>query len=260
MKFVSWVGSVAVMCIAGAAVAGTPTTPKGHVVEDFPLQAFFHASHAWRVKIYATSDKGSDYAANPVYVCFIERGANQRLPPHGRPSPDTHCSTLGTGMHEMRSFTSARLQMLPGTKGGDARPSLVIHAGWSGGGSGFLQGVYVFNYIPNTDQFEQTFHSTIVDNGVQQFVGKGPLAGMFVTADQVYVGNEPNMAVPLHYEIDVYEPAPRGYVRVLGMATRKRYPSFRSGDMLRDPIAKFTPEISRAIKTIYASDVAAVEK
>ncbi|MBS0381136.1 MAG: hypothetical protein JSR56_01775 [Proteobacteria bacterium] len=257
MKIGSLVNALALLCVAGTAVAATAQPANERLVKDIPLQSFFQASHPWQAKIYQPGGKYADIGNQPVRVCLVGI--------LGNPKPYTVCTALFGGTpvdgraFPMQSFRDASLQLLPGPDGRQ-RPALVVRATFSGGGSGWLQGVYVWNYDSRLGIFQKTFVSVAGGGGQQEFVNHGPLKGAFVRVDQVYEGDEPNMATPTRYEMNVYEPAPMGYVRVLSLLTKKRYPNYRTERNLPDPIATLTPIMSRALKAVYPGGVAALER
>ncbi len=105
----------------------------------------------------------------------------------------------------------------------------------------------------------QTFKSVISQAGDQKFVSEGPLAGAFVSIDQVYEG-EANMESPMRYQMNIYEPAPLGYVKVLSMLSENRYPSNHTRDGLSDAIATLMPAMSRALRAVYPDGVSALQR
>lgn len=257
MKFGSPIVALALLSLSGVAAVVEAKPPDEHLVKDIPLQAFFHASHPWQAKIYQSNGKDADTGNLPVRVCLVGS--------LGNPKPYDACTSLYGGASvdgrafPMQSFRDASLRILSGPDG-TQRPALVVRATFSGGGSGWLQGVYVWNYDSRLGIFQKTFVSVAGGGGQQEFVTKGSLAGAFVRVDQVYEGDEPNMAAPTRYEMTIYEPAPMGYVKVLSVLTAERYPNYRTERNLPDPIATLTPIMSRALKAVYPEGVAALER
>ena len=257
MRIGSLVSALALLCVAGAAVAARAAPTNDSLVKDISLQSFFHASHPWQVKIYQPDGKDADFGNQPVRVCLVGS--------LGNPRPYTVCkalyggATVGGRAFPLQTFRDASLQMLSGPDG-TQRPALVVRATFSGGGSGWLQGVYVWTYDRRLGIFQRTFGSVVPGGGQQKFVTKGPLAGAFVRVEPVYEGDEPNMASPTRYEMTIYEPAPMGYLKVLSLLTQKRYPNYRSERNLPDPIATLTPIMSRALKAVYPAGITPLER
>lgn len=258
MKIGSLVCALALLCMTGVAVAATVEPTTGYrLVKNIPLQAFFHASHPWQAKIYQPNGGDAEFGDQPVRLCLVG--------PLGGPKPYTVCKDLYGGLPvdgralPMQSLRDASLRMLSGPAG-TKRPALVIRATFSGGGSGWLQGVYVWTYDSRLGIFQKTFESVAGGGGQQEFVTKGPLAGAFVQVEPIYEGDEPNMASPTRYAMDIYEPAPMGYVKVLSTLTEKRYPNYRTERNLPDAIATLTPIMSRALKAVYPGGISALER
>lgn len=257
MKALPLIAALALALLSSATSAGTPVAPKERLVKAIPLQAFFHTAHPWKVSIYQPSGRNADTGSQPIRVCLV--GAL------GNPKPVIVCKALYGGapvdgrVFPMQSLSSAKLELLSGPDG-TQRPALVVGATFSGGGSGWLQGVYVWNYDRRLDIFQETFQSVVGGAGQQEFVKNGPLAGAFVRVAQVYEGDEVNMMSPVRYQMTVYEPVPLGYTRVLSLLTDKRYPSNHAGGGLPDAIAVLTPTMSRALKAVYPGGVPALER
>ncbi|MGH8184803.1 MAG: hypothetical protein ACREPH_14200 [Rhodanobacteraceae bacterium] len=257
MRIGSLLSALVLQGICGAAVAAAAGSPKDHLVKDISLQTFFHATHPWQAKIYQLGGKDADMGNQPVRVCLVGS--------MGNPKPYIACKALYGGApvdgraFPMQSFRDASLQTLSGPDG-TQRPALVVRATFSGGGSGWLQGIYVWNYDRRLGIFEETFESVAPGGGEQEFVKKGPLTGAFVQVEPVYEGDEPNMASPTRYAMDVYYPTSLGYVRVLSILSSKRYPNYRTEQNLSDPIATLTPIMSRALKAVYPGGVSALER
>lgn len=257
MKFGSLIVALVLLGLAGTVNGAEAEPPHGRLVGDFPLQAFFHASHPWQAKIYQPDGKDADTGNRPVRVCLVGLLGNSK--------PYAVCKALYGGVPvdgralPMQSFRDASLRMVVGP-GGTRRPVLVVRATFSGGGSGWLQGVYVWNYDSRLGIFQRSFKSVVGGGGQQEFIDHGPLTGAFVKVDPVYEGDEPNMASPTRYEMTVYEPAAVGYIKVLSLLTAKRYPNYRTEKNLPDPIATLTPVMSRALKAVYPAGVTALER
>jgi hypothetical protein len=60
--------------------------------------------------------------------------------------------------------------------------------------------------------------------------------------------------------MDIYYPAPLGYVKDLSLLSGKRYPNYRLGHNLSDAIATLTPIMSSALKSVYPDGVSALER
>lgn len=261
MRITALIVGLALAFSTGIALCATAGAPKGHLLKDIELQSFFHTPDRWQVKIYEPAGQNAEFRNQPVRVCFVkEQDIND---------PASACAALfggaaqpdGTGL-PLQTLDSAYLQMLPAPDGGPGRPSLVVRATFAGGGPGELKGLYVWtdSAANHGGSFDQTFSSVISQAGDQQFVHKGLLAGAFVSIDQVHEGNEPDMESPVRYQMTVYEPAPLGYVKVLSMLSKKRYPSNHTRDGLSHAIDTLTPALSRALKAVYPEGVAELQR
>lgn len=252
--------------------SGTPpweikpsTAPEYRLVKNISLQTFFHTAKPWKLEIYEPITPADESAPvwYPVEVCIF--GPDDPQPPAGC-QPLVSGEALPNGLlYPMQEFDSATLKMLPGPPGKRARPSLVVRASYVSGVAGALNGVYVWNDTPrlgidkrNFDGFFLTFSSVVDQTGQQEFVKQGPLAGSFVSVGQIMEGDETNLESPRYYEIDVYYPASFGYVKVLGLLSQEHYPSNNTGGGLRNAIDVLTPEISRALNSVYPSGVSKV--
>lgn len=253
---------MALVCYVGAAASATAVAPKGRLVKDIQIQAFFHTAHPWQLKIYQPDGQDAEFGKRPVRVCFVP------APLDGR-NLHTDCTalfgaaSLSDGrMSPLQTLDSAKLEMLPGGAGRTGQAALVIRATFAGGGPGQLEGVYVWTDTSSDHQgsFTRTFSSVISQAGEQKFVTRGPLAGAFVAVDQVYEGDEANMESPVRYRMTIYEPVPLGYMKVLSMLSEKRYPSNHTGDGLPDPIATLTPIMSQALKAVYPEGVSVLQR
>lgn len=257
MKSGSLIVALVLLSLSGMAAVAEAKPPDERLVKDIPLQTFFHASHPWQVKIYQPDGKDADIGNQPVRVCLVGS--------LGNPEPYDVCTSLYGGApvdgraFPMQSLSDASLQMLSGPDG-TQRPALVVKATFSGGGSGWLQGVYVWDYDSRLGIFRKAFESVATGAGQQEFVKQGPLAGAFVHVDQVYAGDEANMMSPVRYRMTIYEPIPLGYEQVLSLLSEKRYPSNHTGDGLPDAIATLTPIMSRALKAVYPDGVSILER
>lgn len=257
MRIGSVVGALVLGCAASTALSATAATPTERLAKDIQLQAFFHTAHPWQVKIYEPTGPDADTGSEPVRVCLIGELEN--------PKPYTVCTKLFGGApvdgraFPMQSFRDASLEILSGPHG-TQRPALIVSATFSGGGSGWLQGVYVWIYDRRLGIFRKAFDSVASGAGQQVFVKAGPLAGAFVHVDQVYTGSEVNMMSPVRYRMTMYEPVPLGYEEVLSLLSEKRYPSNHTGAGLPDAIATLTPTMSRALKAVYPDGVAVLEQ
>lgn len=238
----------------------TPGVPY-QLVKEIALQSFFHTAKPFDVAIYYRDEPiGTPADWYPVEVCIFGQG-EPRLSRGCQPLVDGESLPWGL-VYPMQKFDGATLEMLPGAPGTPTRPSLVVRASYLSGLAGELHGVYVWNDTPrlehdsrNFDSFFLTFKSVVSEAGQQEFVMKGPLAGAFVSVDQISEGNEPDAESPRHYQINVFRPVPFGYVKVLSMLSTKRYPSNHTEQGLHDPISVLTPEISRALKSVYPNGV-----
>ncbi|WP_158755932.1 hypothetical protein [Dyella sp. S184] len=256
MKTIPLIGVLAMVCYASSALSGTGMEAQERLVKDMPLQPFFHSHHPWQLKIYQPIGQDAEMGDNPVRVCFVG--------PMDAKAPEVQCNALVGGSFPkgqpvpLQTLDSVDLEMLPSSNDPAGRPSIVVRATFWGGGPGLLKGLFVWADT-STDhrqgQFMQTFKSDITQAGEQRFLKQGPLAGAFVAVDQVYEGNEPNMASPVRYDMRIYEPAPLGYVEVLSTLSKKRYPSNHTGDGLPDAIGTLTSEMSGALKAVYPTGV-----
>lgn len=261
MRINSFIVGVALACSAGAALCATAEVPKGRLIKDVDLQTFFHTPVRWQMKIYQPAGQDAEFGKQPVRVCFVkEQDLN---------NPASACAALFGGASlpdgttlPLQTLNSAVLQMLPTPGGGPDRPSVVVRATFAGGGPGELKGLFVWTDTAanHGGSFVKTFSSVISQAGDQRFVYKGPLAGTFVSIDQVHEGDEPDMESPVRYQMAIYEPAPLGYVKVLSMLSKKRYPSNHTRDGLSNAIDTLTPALNRALKALYPEGVAVLQR
>ena len=245
-------------------ITPAPSGRPYRLAKEIGLQSFFHTAKPFDLKIYGRDEPiGTPADWYPMEVCIFGQGEPQSA--NGcQPLVDGESLPRGLVL-PMQQFDSATLEMLPGTPGKPARPALVVRASYRSGLAGELHGVYVWDDMPRLqndsrdyDSFFLTFQSVVSEAGQQEFVSHGPLAGAFVSVDQVSEGDEPDAESPRYYQMNVYRPAPFGYVKVLSMLSAKRYPSNHTGESLHDPISVLTPEISRALKSVYPNGVSSV--
>ncbi|HEX7326786.1 MAG TPA: hypothetical protein VF292_15770 [Rhodanobacteraceae bacterium] len=253
--------------LAGTALATAPTLPKDQVVKTMALQAFFHAPLAWKLTVYQPVPKYGLPSRHPVRACFTR-------PPTDGGESYTSCSNLyapgyvqGFGRYPCQRFDRATLEMLPGLRGVASRPSLVIRAHYASGSIGRLDCLFVWTFdAPRKKHpgqvgwFSKAFESDTDQTGQQEFIEKGPLAGTFVSVDQLWQLSpaEPNIESPMRFSIEVDAPNTYGYMKVLAFMTRKRYPNRISNRGTPNPIATLTPEIAHALRAIYPNGVASL--
>ncbi|MEO8777568.1 MAG: hypothetical protein ABI389_02745 [Rhodanobacter sp.] len=262
MKTVSIVVAFALLGVAAAALCAPPSPTEDRLVKTMALQAFFHAPHPWQLAIY--EPRGDDFlVGRPVRACFTGPQLNH-------PGAGTHCSELyengsvqGVPRYPCQRFQSAKLEMLPGPSGTPPRPSLVVRARYVSGTNGELRCTFVWNFdnpstrkktFPNNPgYFIRMFQSDTNQTGQQEFMKRGPLAGAFIRVGQVWQPGpaESSLESPMRFEIDVYEPAKFGYLKVLSFLSKDRYASNNSDRGTPDPISVLTPEIERALKAVY---------
>ena len=261
MRTIRLIAVLAQVCLAGKAVSGSTEAPKERLVKAIELQAFFHTPRPRQVKIYEPAGQSAEFGHLPVRVCFMKQQSTA--------GSHADCMALFGGASlpdgtvlPLQTFDSADLEVLPSPDGGPGRPSLVVRATFSGGGPGLLNGLFVWTDTSHDHQgwFTQTFKSVVSQAGEQKFVRKGPLAGAFVELDQVYEGDEANMESPVRYQMAIYEPVSLGYVEVLSVLSKKRYPSNHTRDGLPNAIATLTPAMSRALKAVYPQGVSALQQ
>lgn len=233
-------------CPVGASAGPVPpTTPAEKLVQDLPLQGYFHTARAWRLKIYAGTggfDLGRSGEAPPVRICF-----ESSTSPHDTPS------TCWSGAFQR--LDSVRLSPVPGPDGRVGRRMVVIRLTGQVGPTihGTTHGLVAWEHDRPLG-FDLAVKSTVSFAGVQKFVTTGPLAGAFVSVDEVGEGDEPTAASPRHYRMSVYEPVRFGYLKVLGVISKHRYPSpLLEG--IPHPIATLTPEIASDLDAVYPRGV-----
>lgn len=238
----------AVGAIAEAAAQAPPTQPVEKLVKDIPLQGYFHTLHAWRLKIYEEPN-GPSITSNgealPVRVCFV-------FPPSPNESPPSCWSGA------FQKLDSVRLRLAPGPNGRVDRPLVVIRLTGQIGPTihGTTHGIVAWEH-DRIVGFNIAIKSIVSFSGDQKFVTKGPLAGSFINVDECGEGNERTLSSPQHYRMSVYKPVRFGYLKVLSVLSKNRYPS-----PLRDaipnpinPIATLTPEIVSDMNAVYPRGV-----
>lgn len=211
------------------------------LVKDVNLQSFLDTRHPWQLRVYQpVAKKPGDIALRPLRVCFVEDASSSKK--------DTTCHFLSDG----NELTSVQLTRLPSLQAGSLRASIVMHVAWNGGLAATSgSAVYVWDFDKATNAFSEGLKSAVSFSGAQEFVRHGSLSGLFISADAVYEGDEPNVNTPTRYRISVYAPSARGYRQVLSFLTAKRYPDARSNHALADPIETLSPEITTALQRIY---------
>ena len=231
--------------IAEAVAQATPTQPVEKLVKDIPLQAYFHTRHAWRLKIYEEND-GLSIASTgeplPVRVCFV-------FPPSPNESPPPCWSGA------FQRLDSVQLRLVPSPNGTVDRPLVVIRLTGQIGPTihGTTHGLVAWEHDPIIG-FYTAIKSTVSFSGDQKLVTTGPLAGAFIKVDEFREGNEPTAASPQHYRMRVYERVRLGYLKVLSVLSKNRYPSPLL-DAIPHPIATLTPEIVSDMSAVYPRGV-----
>lgn len=257
MRTSSLLGWILMLCIAGtvfaSAAAVPPAQPAEQLVKNISLQSFFHTLDTWHAKIYQVVhpvvgwDGGVSVPA--IRVCFVR-------PPLPKEA-STLCAPLRVAGWSYQKLRSVNLRMLPGPDGKGDRPSLVMRATAITGPSGpdVLHGLFVYTYVAG--EFQLTFDSEVDLTGEQEFEEAGPLQGAFVVVRQVSEGDEQTQISPRHYRMTVYVPARFGYVKVLSILSKQRYPSDESGDGMQgnEAITALTPEIVNALRAVYPNGV-----
>lgn len=233
-----------------APLAGQAHVAAGHadayaLVKRVNLQPFFDTAEPWQLRVYRPVATDSDrIVLEPLRVCFVDTALAA--------DKGTACHLL----HDGNELTSVQLTRLPAPQAGAPRAAIVMRVARNGGlaaasGSAF----YVWDFDRAAHAFEVGLESAVSFAGAQAFVRHGPLSGLFISADAVYEGDEPNMNTPTRYRIRVYAPSARGYRQVLSFLTAKRYPNVRSDHALPDPVAALSPEIVSALDRIYPHGV-----
>lgn len=231
--------------IAEAVAQAPPTKSVEQLVKDIPLQSYFHTLHARRLRIYEQPDGlsiASNGEARPVRVCIVSPTAPNAAPP-----------SCWSGAFQR--LDSVRLRLVPGPNGRANRPLVVIRLTGQIGPAvhGTTHGLVAWKH-DRIIGFYIAIKSTVSYSGDQEFVTTGPLAGAFIKVDEVSEGNEPTAAAPQHYQMSVYEPVRFGYLKVLSVLSKNRYPSPLL-DAIPHPIAALTPEIVSDLNAVYPRGV-----
>ena len=214
----------------------------------------FRTAGPWRLEAYQPPDPTGDA---PARLCFTGPDATGAAEPD---CTDLTATVEGVSViYPLQTIDSIEVGRIPTRSAGGSEPALLVHASFSGGGSGSLRKLFVWTYeryagtAPGHGAggfFLDVFSSVVGDGGEQRFILSGPLAGSFIATDQVYIAG-PTLADPQPYAIRVYRRAQPGFVELLGMLTATAYPTIRGGEPLAHPIDAELPLIIRALAAVY---------
>ncbi|MHC1479425.1 hypothetical protein ACYJW8_04175 [Frateuria aurantia] len=231
------------------------------MIRNLPLQSFFHSSQPWRIIAYQPSGQDASIGDVPAHICFVnaqDHSAQGRV-----------CKQLILSMGDidsryipLQTIDSVDLVHLPSAHLGKTQPAIVVRASFSGGGPGMVHALLVWStetWDAEHNHFQLSFQSQVSAAGAQAFVTQGPLAGDLIRVDQIYTGDEPDMAAPVRYTMDVYRPVTLGWQQILSIVSQQRWPNNHLGLDSTDPIAALTPEITRALHGAYPDGLPALD-
>ena len=185
--------------------------------------------------------------------------------PNGAGTVTTDCTPLTATVasvgvtYNLQTVDSVAVALIPTATPNRSEPALLVRASFSGGGSGTLTKLSVWTYT-RVDAtpfnggpggfFMEVFSSVVTNGGEQRFIPSGPLAGCFVSAEQVCLAG-PTMADPQPFHLRVFRRAGVGFVPVLGLLTARAYPTIRGGDPPANPVEREMPRLRRALAALY---------
>ena len=232
--------------------------PAGRLVKEMQLGPTFRTVGDWHLAVYEPEDPGDgtppDAAAR---LCLTG--------PNGAGTVTTDCTALTatvagvSTIYNLQTVDSVTVAPIPAATPGHSEPALLVRASFSGGGSGTLSklSVWTYNRVDGTPFnqgpggfFMEIFSSVVANGGEQRFIPSGPLAGCFVSAEQVFLSG-PTMADPQPFHVRVFRRAGVGFVPVLGLLTARAYPTIRGGDPPADPVEREMPRLTRVLAALY---------
>ena len=232
--------------------------PAGRLVKDMALASAFRTIGDWHLAVYEPEDTPEgDPPDKAAQLCLTG--------PNGAGTVTQDCIALTatvagvSTVYNLQTVDSVVVTPIPTTVPGGSEPALLVRASFSGGGSGTLTKLFVWTYV-RVDAtpfnhgpggfFMEVFSSVIANGGEQRFFLSGPLAGCFVSAEQVFLAG-PTMADPQPFNLRVYRRADVGFVPVLGLLTARAYPTIRGGDPPANPIEREMARVLRARVAVY---------
>lgn len=239
--------ALALLGYAGTGVAQSPGKMEPQPIKELRLQAFFHTTEPWVVRIYPPETDSSIPGNNSLRVCFV---VSQM------PDQSTDCQAIAADAETQ--LDNVTLETLAGPQPGSEHPALVIRATHSAGSvTSTFHDTYVWTFLRFDNKkavpagtFYQAFHYSGFFGSKQQFIRTGPLAGTFVSVWQPFTPE-----APVRYRMEVYAPSHDGYTLVLSLLSANRYPSINMGGEPADPIATLMPEMERAMRLVYDGKV-----
>ena len=248
------------LLLAGPPVLAAPPAapPGGRLVKEMELGPAFHTVGSWHLAVYEPEDPQDggppDAAAR---LCLTG--------PNGAGAVTTDCTALTatvagvSTIYNLQTVDSVTVAPIPAATPGRSEPALLVRASFSGGGSGTLTklSVWTYNRVDGTPFnggpggfFMEVFSSVVANGGEQRFFLSGPLAGCFVSAEQVFLSG-PTMADPQPFHVSVFRRAGVGFAPVLGLLTARAYPTIRGGEPPRNPVEREMPRLRRALAVLY---------
>jgi len=220
------------------AVSAYGAEPKFVEVKTLALSRLFVTKRDWNISAYEPKEDPTGYIA--AKVCFWADPEQKETACEPIQSGDAYQSVTELAVVPVRQSQPAVWGVM-----------LVAHYTIPEGGSGSSTAVLIWTYDRSADKFEQKTFSTVSGIGEYQVLGAGPLAGHFVIAEGIWVGDEGHFGLH-HFDIRVYkygrlaDESMDGYHFVLQYITLKRYES--------EEIRAIMPEldnIQRFLKVIY---------
>ena len=237
---------------------GTGARPPGRLVKEMEFGPAFRTVGSWHLAVYEpepTADGDPPDAA--AQLCLTG--------PNDGGAVTTDCTALtatvtGVGTtYKLQIVDSVTVAPIPTAASNRSEPTLLVCASFSGGGSGTLTKLFVwtynrvdatpFNHGPG-GFFMEVLSSVVANGGEQRFVSSGPLAGCFVSAEQVFLSG-PTMTDTQPFHIRVFRRAGVGLVPMLGLLTARAYPTIRGGNLPTDPVEREMPRLRRALAALY---------
>lgn len=223
-------------CLLGPSAYGVE--PKFVEVKTLALSRIFVTKKDWNVSAYEPKEDDTGYIA--AKVCFWADPAQK----------ETACEPIQSG-YAYQSVSELAVVPVRESKSAVWGVLLAAHYTIPEGGSGSSTAVLIWTYDPSGDKFERKTFSIVSGIGEYRVLGAGPLAGYFVIAEGIWVGDEGHFGLH-HFDIRVYkygrlaDESVDGYHFVLQYITSKRYES--------EEVRAIMPEldnIQRFLRVIY---------
>jgi hypothetical protein len=223
------------MILAAAAAA----IPPGYVeAKRLDLTAAFHTKTAWTMSILKPTGAEAETGDRPIEVC-LTGGRDGR----------THCTKVAANGYPFQGLESATIEPLSNR----SRVEGVVVKATFAGVSRTLTRIATWTYDGQglADDFLETAHFELSDQGEAEPFASGAMDGYFVKADFVDTYPGETRWSDHRFAISVYRLDPRvgAYLEVLQYVTARRYQAEREVPLYVIP--RELPRVRQLLHTVY---------